>query len=135
MRRFKDIKGREWELVVTVRTEKRVRALTKISLFRIHEGLGDTIEAVLEKAVDILFAAIEPQAKAIGVTDEDFGSSLNGELLRGAWDSLLDEIYDFFLHWNPPLASTLRKARELSAILLATTTEAVDSIHLSSAGA
>ena len=59
----------------------------------------DTIDRVANDPIllcDILWVLCEQQAKADGVTDEDFGSSLAGDSIETATRAFLDELVDFF---------------------------------------
>ena len=59
----------------------------------------DTIDRVANDPIllcDILWVLCEGQAKASGVTDEDFGSSLAGDSIEEATRAFLDELVDFF---------------------------------------
>ena len=46
--------------------------------------------------VDVLYAAVKPEADAKGVTDEEFGRAMSGDAIEMATTALLDEVIDFF---------------------------------------
>ena len=105
MRQFTDTKGRVWEVELNVRQMKRVRDVLGIDLVNVIQGgkdgtvATDTLDRVANDPillVDILWVLCEGQAKAAGVTDDDFGSSLAGDSISDATRAFLDELVDFF---------------------------------------
>ncbi len=121
MRQFKDSKGRSWDIAINVASIKRVRGLMGLDLAGLF---GDEFKPLAEllgdpcKFVDVLWVLVEPQAKAIAVSDEQFGESLGGESLMNAADAFCEELADFF---PKPRAMSLRqmlnKAKETGEIL------------------
>ncbi len=117
---FKDNKGRGWEVVLDVRQVRRVRAALGIDLANVialskdgsvDVGVVDRIANDPCLLADVLWVLVEGQAKADGVTDEEFGASLAGDSIEEAARAFLDELVDFF-----PGAKRLflKKAVELS---------------------
>jgi len=93
---FKDNTGREWHVELTIASVKRVRRLVGFDL------LGDSLAEAMEKLardpvllVDVLFAAVQPEAEKAGVTDEQFGESLGGDSLEHATDAFMDALVLF----------------------------------------
>ena len=120
MRTFKDNKGRTWEIALNVWQMKRLRDTLGIDLVnvitldaggKVKVDLVDRIANDPCLLVDILWVCVEDEAKAAGVTDEEFGRSLAGESIEEATRAFLDELVDFF-----PGAKRLflKKAVELS---------------------
>ena len=120
MRIFKDRNGQDWQIVLNVHQMKRIRAALGIDLVNVitldKEGVVkvDMIDRIANDPcllVDILWVLVEEQAKAINVTDEQFGAALAGESIENATKAFLDELVDFF-----PGAKRLflKKAVELS---------------------
>ena len=124
MRTFKDNEGRTWSFALNVYQMKRVRARLGIDLVnvialdpdgKVKVDLVDRIagDPCLDPCllVDILWVCVEEEAKAAGVTDEQFGRSLAGDSIEEATRAFLDELVDFF-----PGAKRLflKKAVELS---------------------
>ena len=105
MKSFTDNTGRTWTLAVTVGTIKRVRALCDVDLaniITINSGTTPKVD-LLERLgsdpvllVDVLYAAVKPEADAKGVTDEEFGRAMSGDAIEMATTALLDEVIDFF---------------------------------------
>ena len=105
MKTFTDNKGRVWEVELNIRQMKRVRDTLGIDLVNVISAnkdgsvSTDTLERVANDPillVDILWVLCEGQAKAAGVTDDDFGSSLAGDSISDATRAFLDELVDFF---------------------------------------
>ena len=105
MRQFTDTKERAWEVELNVRQMKRVRDVLGIDLVNVIQAgrdgavATDTLDRVANDPillVDILWVLCEGQAKAAGVTDDDFGSSLAGDSIADATRAFLDELVDFF---------------------------------------
>ena len=105
MRTFKDNAGRTWCVALNVHQMKRIRAKAGIDLVNVialdpkgnlDAGLVERIAADPCLLVDILWVCVEDEAKAAGVTDEDFGRSLAGDSIEAATAALLDELVDFF---------------------------------------
>ena len=105
MKAFTDAKGRSWEIELNIRQMKRVRDILGVDLVNVIQTnkdgsvATDTIDRVANDPIllcDILWVLCEQQAKADGVTDEDFGSSLAGDSIDEATAAFLDELVDFF---------------------------------------
>lgn len=99
MRIFKDTKDRPWTVAVNVDAVKRVKARVEIDLLRVGSGDANLIVELADNPimlVDVLFALCEPEAKAAGVTDEDFGKAMAGQAIDDATDALMAELSDFF---------------------------------------
>ena len=120
MRTFKDNAGRTWSVTLNVLQMKRIRAHLGIDLVnvitldaggKVKVDLVDRIANDPCLLVDILWVCVEDEAKAAGVTDEEFGRALAGDAIDEATKALLDELVDFF-----PGAKRLflKKAVELS---------------------
>ena len=105
MRTFKDNEGRTWSFALNVHQMKRVRARLGIDLVnvialdpdgKVKVDLVDRIAGDPCLLVDILWVCVEEEAKAAGVTDEQFGRSLAGDSIEEATRAFLDELVDFF---------------------------------------
>ena len=105
MRTFKDNAGRTWSVTLNVLQMKRIRAHLGIDLVnvitldaggKVKVDLVDRIANDPCLLVDILWVCVEEEAKAAGVTDEQFGRSLAGDAIEDATRAFLDELVDFF---------------------------------------
>lgn len=99
MKSFKDTKGRQWSVAVTVGAVRRVKALLDVDLMTIgtgNTGLARSLAVDPLLLVDVLFVLLKPDADAAGVTDEEFGSAMGGTSLDDATDAFMEELADFF---------------------------------------
>jgi hypothetical protein len=98
MKSFNDTENRRWDLSLSIATVKRVRNLTDVDLLSIldkPELLSD-LAADPVRLVDVLYVVCKPQADAMGVTDEQFGESLDGQSIESATECFLEALVDFF---------------------------------------
>ena len=119
MATFTDKVGRVWTVEISVDTVKRVRTVLDIDLLSIADRESDVLEKLLDDPVmlcNVLFVVVEPQAKEAGVSDEDFGRSLFGDVLDDATKAFLMGLADFFP----------RRRRELLKAALSKVDEVVD---------
>ena len=105
MRTFKDCDGRTWSVTLNVLQMKRIRANLGVDLVnvialeaggKVKVDLVDRIASDPCLLVDILWVCVGDEAKAAGVTDEEFGRSLAGDSIETATRAFLDELVDFF---------------------------------------
>ncbi len=116
MPRFADSTGRTWNLDLTVGDIKRIRRRMGIDLMGLLDGeprLVDRIRDDLELAINLVFAAIEPQAEAAGVTDEQFGHALTGEAASAALAALWGAVADFFRFLRPAATAAAERVMML----------------------
>lgn len=111
MATFKATDGTEYAVNVNVASVKRVRELTGVNLL----GLVDDQKSVGELFADdvrfceVMCAVVRPQLEQAGKTDDDFFSSINGEVIEAAAEALLAEVVNFF---HEPRRTLLKKALE-----------------------
>ncbi|MGC3968934.1 MAG: hypothetical protein QM775_16655 [Pirellulales bacterium] len=98
-RMFKDADGREWLLRISVETKRRLIAQMQ---FDIGEMVEDPIKPFQRLTTDDVFLAgclwaiVEPQAQARGVSMESFADAILGDALyQGGWQ-VCWAIVDFF---------------------------------------
>lgn len=102
MQTFTDSEGRGWKLTITIDTVRRVQSLAGVNLVNIAEAdegqqpLMTRLELDLVLLVDVIWAIVEPQASAAGITSEQFGQALGGEAIASAHDAFWRELADFF---------------------------------------
>lgn len=97
MSRFKDANHREWHLDITVNELRRVKKMVDLDLLDLEEGR--TIARLANDPillVDVLWILCEDQAQKEGITDEQFGRSLRGEVIEHATEALFEALTDFF---------------------------------------
>lgn len=97
MQAFKDLEGRTWDVNITIAAVRRVKRMVEIDLL----DTGGTIEALMHdvpRLCDVLFAVLKPQADTLGVSDEQFGESLAGDVIDAAVNAFLNAWVSF----SPP---------------------------------
>lgn len=110
MAKFKDASGKEWAVVVTVATLKRVKALLDVDLMEVVDEKSTLLERLADDPVvlcNVLYAVMKPEADRRGVNDEAFGESLFGDALNDATRAFLESLSDFF---RSPTTRTALKA-------------------------
>lgn len=117
MKTFKDSAGREWSISVNVAAVKRVRTLAGVDLLGLLDPSSGTAEKLSDPVTlgDVLYAAVQPQAERLGVTDEQFGESLAGDAIHDATQALIDEIVDFSP--NPRGRAAMQKVRDAARVV------------------
>lgn len=105
MKKFTDSAGREWEIVLTIGSVKRVRELMSVDLLAIEHPIDRTKEddlALLAELgtdiillCDVIYVLVKPQADELKVSDEQFGASLGGEVILAAQEAFYDELVLF----------------------------------------
>lgn len=99
MRSFKDTSGRAWEIHGHMGSWTRVKAACGVDLTDIATDDRQSIEQLGNPytLVEVLWAIVEPQATARGMTSDDFLAGMNGETLAAAHIELVEEMV-FFCH-------------------------------------
>ncbi|MEM8739467.1 MAG: hypothetical protein AAGG38_13470 [Planctomycetota bacterium] len=122
MSTFTDTNNRTWSIDPVVSTLKRVKRLTNdaVDLYRLDdEELIRKLRTDPYLLVDTLFAAVQPQAEAAGVSDEAFAASLGGDTLERATAALLEAVADFFPSRKAQvLKKSLAKMRQTEDVFL-----------------
>jgi len=121
MKTFKDNAGRLWQVEITTDTVKRVHGLLGVHL-AIETLSGDLMDRLVDDPVllcDVLYAVCKPQADEAGVSDEDFGRAMAGDVIAQATDALLEELVGFFPQGRREVvAQALAKSRKLRGIAI-----------------
>lgn len=93
---FTDAAGREWSLVITIGTIRRVRELAGVDLMQIANG--DLLQRLADPVLlaDVLWAICKPQADAKGVAPDAFAEGLLGDAIEAATKAFLAEVIAFF---------------------------------------
>lgn len=123
MHTFNDTKGRTWEINLTIGAVKRVKQALDVDLLDPLSELsqpdtGDKpdlsvdllaqtslermplltrLQADVVLLIDVIFVLVQPQAKELDVSDEQFGEALGGDAAYAAYDSFMCEWQAFFL--------------------------------------
>jgi hypothetical protein len=118
MRSFKDALGRSWDLAVNVGTIKRIKGRVGVDLTCLADGeppLVQRLTADMILQVDCIWAAIEPQARAAAVSDEQWAESMGGDAMAAAIEAFWQEVVDFFQPSRPGLAALAGTTGRLAA--------------------
>jgi hypothetical protein len=128
MKTFTDNAGRAWTVTINVECIKRVRTLLQVNLLDAVEG--QLIERLVTDPVllcDCVYAICQPEADARGITDEDFGRAMAGDVIEHACTALLEELVDFFPQpKRQVLAKALLRLRQLEAKAIALASTRLD---------
>ena len=103
MRTFRDERGRDWSIHLSIDAVKRAKALAGFDLMRLGEIDANGVPNIQRLAVDVVtvcdvaFAVLKPQADKLGVSDAQFAEGLGGDGMRLLQEAVLAEVRDFFL--------------------------------------
>lgn len=112
---FRDLKGREWRLQITVGTVRKVRSVLKLDLYDVSsEGFIKVIVDDTEKLVDMFYLLLEDQAKELDVNEQSFAEGFGGDTIDEATTAFLNELTNFFPQSKrEPAKKILAKTRKL----------------------
>ncbi|QDV85468.1 hypothetical protein [Planctomycetes bacterium TBK1r] len=97
MQKFVDRKSNVWVVDIDSTTLRRVKAIAGVNLLEFVEG--DLVERLSHDFLllgDILYAVCKPQADQQGISDEEFGQGLAGDVISDATAALLEGLVAFF---------------------------------------
>lgn len=110
MKTFRDATGREWQIVLNISTLTRIRDRVGVNLARPGQDLAGIMGDDLTFAA-ILWEMVRDQARQLGLTQEQFLSSLTGEVLEQAKPLFVEELVSFFPKLRPVM-ETMRQIEE-----------------------
>jgi len=132
MARFTDNQGRQWLVEFTIGDIRRIARRTGIDLMGLLDKgtlqtpdgprLLDRLQTDLSLVIDLVFAAVEPQAVERNLSDEDFGRSLDGAAAGAAETALWEAVANFFQPLRPEMAAAVQQIlamRNLTVAVLA----------------
>lgn len=111
MKHFKDTAGREWEINLTVTSVKRIRDRAGLDLMDMTEDESNAMIRLSSDPIllgDVIYAACQTQADRRGISSEEFGESLAGDVIDDATTAFIDALTDFFP--NPRRRAILKRA-------------------------
>ncbi len=114
MRTFKDGAGRNWDLRITVDDMRRVRQALDITLSDVREGnppLLLRLDLDLTLLGAVVFELVRKQAENLGVSQEQFESSLDGDATARMAEAFWGELSDFFRPFKPLHAELIEDLR------------------------
>lgn len=133
MAKFKDSEGREWLLTINVPVMKRVQDRTGFHLGKLFNDDCKILQEITGDVItfgSVLYAMVEPQAKAANVSEDAFLESLSADAIDAAGDALLEAVQDFSPSRTRPLIAALRnKGREVIGLTNEGMAEAVGKIN------
>lgn len=123
---FRDSKMRQFEGVIVLPTAVRLK--------KIGIDLGGDLPKTLDGIKDdpellgnVLYIVHESSVKSHGMTEEDFGQILDGNVLPAAVDSLIDAIINFSQPGiRPALRSLVSKGEEVQRLTTLRAIQAID---------
>lgn len=126
---FYDREQTAWIIVLDFGLLRRIKRELSVDLLRVVddpqslEQLGENIETL----VNVVWLCVETQAEKMNLTDEDFGSRLDGEAIDQATRALLEALVDFFpSNRRPILRKLIEKTTAIETATLAAINQAID---------
>jgi len=118
MRTFKDSAGRAWNLAITVDAIKRVMGSVGVNLSELHAGDPPLIVRLEADAIllfDVIFQLVAPQAASVGVSAEQFATSIDAQSVGPVVTAFWEELADFFQSLRPAMRQMIEDIRGLTA--------------------
>lgn len=104
MQKFTDKKGKTWTFELNIFMARKIRTMLDLDLINIVsvDDKKRPSMPVIERLssdpfllVDLLFVLCSEEAQRENISDEDFASRFDGDLIATATDAVLDEIVNF----------------------------------------
>jgi len=137
MKTFTDSAGRTWTVSLTIDAAKRVKGLLDVNLLELEAGDPPLLTRLGTDVIllcDVIFALIKPQADAAGVSDEQFGAALGGEVILAAQTAFYEELVDFFRKLGrTDLAKAVDAQRRMIDLAVARIETRIDKLDLEAA--
>lgn len=116
MRQFKDNKDRTWDVAVNVGTAKRARDVLNVDLFKLYGDEAGRVFGDPILLVNLLYVLCEPQCKANGISDVEFGEAMVGDAIEDGANALMESVADFFPSSKRQVLQKIKaKGEEVSA--------------------
>jgi len=97
MKQFTDDAGTTWNVSVTVSSIKRVRDVLNVDILdTVNGGLTDKLIDDPILLCDVLYVLCSQQAEKDGVSDEQFGERMAGDVIERATSAFLEALVEFF---------------------------------------
>ena len=123
MSKFTDKLQREWELTINVAAMRRAKRNDIDLSMPVSQLMSFVMDDVF--LTDALWAIVETDAKAKGITLEQFEQGLDGKVIAAAREALWEALYGYF---SVPKAEMLRAAVASVAKEIETATASLTSI-------
>lgn len=121
MKVFKDAAERQWNIEVDYAAIRRVRDVFGVNLL---DAVNKPVLADPITLIDVLFAICKPQIDKHGLSDDQFLSSLRGDVLDAAAVALIEEVVDFFP--NPTRRAALHRVHRTAQTVINARMERAD---------
>lgn len=132
MKQFTDSEGRKWNIVVNVRTAKKVRDVRGVDLFRLHMEEAGRVFTDPCLLVEVLYDLCEQQVADKGISDMDFIEGIAGDCLDEAAKALMESVEDFFPQSKREALRRIRaKGTEIGQEMEAAALRAIDAMKAS----
>jgi len=99
MKTFKDAKGREWTIDMTVAAVSRVKDLAHVDLLALLDAGSDLWGDILRSPVAlaaVLHAAVRPALDSKPLSLEEFGEGFSGQAITDGLVALEEDLISFF---------------------------------------
>lgn len=120
---FMDAQGRFWKLLVNVGTIKHCRKALSIDL--VSDAAFRSIAEDPALLADVLWELVD-KSRNPGVTAEEFGYALTGDVIEHACDAFAEAMFDFFPKGRRELSRSIyRRLRATQTELLEKAAQAI----------
>ncbi|MDD4889062.1 MAG: hypothetical protein PHU85_03960 [Phycisphaerae bacterium] len=105
MRVFKDAKGREWEVSLSVSSLRRVRDNLHVDLLDPMSGTPPLATRLFLDMVllgEVLYWICYPQIQSRDINADTFGDAMGGAEAKAAYEAFFAELMDFFRNRGRP---------------------------------
>lgn len=112
MAKFKDNKGREWTVSITVRTARQLKDDLGLDVMTFLDA--EKVEDVHDvwAVADALGMLCEPQFERHGINATEFFEAMDGDAMESAVNAFVEAIVDFFpQRQREPLRALLAKTK------------------------
>ncbi len=135
MKTFTDTTGRTWTITIHVAAIKKLRGTLDVDLFRLaDDGFRGLAEIVGDpvRLVDVLYVLCQEQAQVSGVSDEQFGAAMGGDVLLHAADAFVEELIGFFpdARVRATLSKVIDKGKQVRDLVLTRAQTQIDSVSI-----
>jgi len=98
MATFENANGTDFEVCINTGVIKRVRDLADVDLLNLTEEYGLFTRLLCDPVtlVDILYVVCQRQCEVLGLSDEEFGEGLFGDVLDSATQAFMEALIGFF---------------------------------------
>ena len=137
MKSFNDAAGRTWTLALNLGTAMAVRDKLGIDLLQPEQGDPPLLTRIGTDEIllgQVVFALLEKQFEAQGVTETDVYASFDGETIMAAQTAFYEELINFFQNRaRPDRAKAVQKQMDLITAATKAAETTIDSLDIDKA--